>query len=133
MAEAGLFGFSPAGGGRWAMDKLSEWVLPDDVVDGGSKGLHGVSTGVNFVRADGSSLFIETVDAPIVSWGGPNPFPTPVHGNVDLSSGANFVLWDNLWNTNYVFWWPYDTPPEEPFIDFKYRISLHFQNHSRSS
>jgi len=103
-------------------------VLPEDVVDGGSKGLHGVSSGVNFARPDGSSLFIKTLDAPIVSWGGANPFPTPVHGDVDMDIGVNFILWNNLWNTNYIMWWPYDTPPDKPYADFRYRFSLHFDN-----
>merc|ERR1712046_139294 len=96
-------------------------------VDGGSLGLHGVSRGVNFARADGSSLFIETLDAPLVSWGGANPYPTPVHGHLDWREGANFILWNNLWNTNYVFWWPYDTAPEKPIIDFRYRFALRFR------
>jgi len=135
MAEAGLFGFSPVDPGQgaaapasqWAMDKLGEWVLPEDVVDGGSRGLHGVSSGISFARTDGSSLFVETLDASIVSWGGPDPYPTPVHEQPDWSRGANFVLWDNLWNTNYIFWWPYDTPPDRPHDDFRFRFVLHFR------
>ena len=25
--------------------------------------------------------------------------------------GSSFVLWDNLWGTNYVMWWPFAPPP----------------------
>ncbi|CAK0792252.1 unnamed protein product, partial [Prorocentrum cordatum] len=168
MAEAGLFGFSPVDPGQgatapasqWAMDKLGEWVLPEDPRLGGDAeeirkglgtlrrpggteiqdlqrcfskdlqpGLHGVSSGISFARTDGSSLFVETLDASIVSWGGPDPYPTPVHEQPDWSRGANFVLWDNLWNTNYIFWWPYDTPPDRPHDDFRFRFVLHFREH----
>ena len=48
-----------------------------------------------------SSMFFGSKDAGLVSWGGPRPFPTPIHAQPNLTLGASFVLWDNLWNTNY--------------------------------
>lgn len=94
------------GGSVWGMDKLGELVSPLNLVDGGSKGLHGVSSGVLFARetAVGSKqwerMFFTTADAGIVAWGSPNPFPTPIHAQPDLSYGASFLLFDNIWNTN---------------------------------
>lgn len=51
--------------------------------------------------AASSSIFFGSKDAGLVSWGGPRPFPTPIHAQPNLMLGASFVLWDNLWNTNY--------------------------------
>ena len=51
--------------------------------------------------AASSSMFFGSKDAGLVSWGGPRPFPTPIHAQPNLTLGASFVLWDNLWNTNY--------------------------------
>jgi len=98
-------------GVAWGMDKMGELVSPLNLVDGGSKGLHGVSSGVLFARRDTINstawerAFFTTVDAGIVSWGSPDPFPTPIHDQPDLSYGASFLLFDNIWNTNCE--WPY--------------------------
>ena len=35
----------------------------------------------------------------------------PVTGTPDTDDyGTSFVLWDNLWGTNYVMWWPMGAP-----------------------
>ena len=90
------------------MDKLSEWVSPLEVVDGGSKGLHGVTSGVRYDGApsDGlngfnssPSLRADSLDAGLVVWSSPDPFPSPIHKDPDLAEGASFMLWDNIWNT----------------------------------
>ena len=88
------------GGSAWSMDKLGEPVSPLDVADGASKGLHAVLSGVNFT-AHGSkqTVFFESLDAAVVRWDAPAPFPTPLHRQPDLSFGASFLLFDNIWNT----------------------------------
>ena len=36
----------------------------------------------------------------------------PANATSDTAAhGASFVLWDNLWGTNYVMWWPFTWPP----------------------
>ena len=103
------------------MDKLGEWVDPLDVVDGASRGLHAVSTGVEFRRAK-SRLFFETLDAPIVRWDTPLPFPTPTKRQPDLGFGAAFLLHDNIWNTNYPFWYPWRAGDEN--LRFRFAVNL---------
>jgi hypothetical protein len=114
FAEMGMISFNPAvAGGNWAMDKLGEWVDTADVMDGGSSGIHGVLSGVDYTTAAGS-MFVRTADAGVVSWGEePDAYATPIHAPVRTTAGATFVLWDNLWDTNYPLWWPYDTPGDE--------------------
>jgi hypothetical protein len=93
------------GSGRWLMDKLGHWVSPLGGADGAPHGLHGVTSGVLFSKpaaaTETGSMFFESLDAGLVSWGGPRPFPTPIHAQPDLqANGVSFVLFDNLWNTN---------------------------------
>ena len=39
-------------------------------------------------------------------------YPSPVDKNVSTEDdGASFLLWDNLWGTNYVMWWPFNPAP----------------------
>ena len=120
----------PADGAAWAMDKLGEWVAPDEVVDGAQRGLHAVTSGVRCTRTsqDGRHhAFFGSPDVPLVAWGAPTPFPTPIHGATDVSQGASFLLWDNIWNTNYVFWWPYDTASPEVVTDnVAFRFTIDF-------
>ena len=59
MPEAMFFVFDPlpAGAASWTVDKLGEWIAPDEVMVGGSPHLHAVSSGAcavcACVRADG--------------------------------------------------------------------------------
>lgn len=68
LPEATWFNFKtapPAGSGtapRWEMNKLSSWIDPMTVVDGGNQYQHGVHTGV---RSGG--LTVETLDAILVA------------------------------------------------------------------
>ena len=124
LPEATYFGFTPAGAaaGAWAMDKLGEWVDPLDVVEGAARGLHAVSTGVEFRPSskggDDTRIFFETLDAPIVRWDAPLPFPTPTKRQPALGNGTAFLLHDNIWNTNYPFWYPFDEHDESSQFRF---------------
>lgn len=114
----------------WAVDKHSQWVSPLELVDGAPKGLHGLTTGVKYARmaADGTQrhVFFESKDAAMVAFDSPTPFPTPIHDQPNLAEGASFLLWDNIWNTNYIFWWPYDTPAEQTSADIAFRFAVRF-------
>ena len=103
LGEAMFLSFNPSMKGEWFMDKLGEWVSPLEVVDGGSRGLHGVTTGVRK-----SGFFLESLDAGVVVWNKPDPFPSPIHVQPDLGEGSSFMLFNNIWNTNYQFWYPSD-------------------------
>ena len=75
----------------------------------------------------GRSVFFRTMDCAVVKFGKKVPFPTPIHGSADLSRGTNFLLFDNYWNTNYVFWWPYVTKPgwNSDNLIFRFAIELY--------
>ena len=100
-------------------------------------GLSPVNTGILYSKGIGShtglaeggggpSIFFRTLDSAVVKFGEKVPFPTPIHGSADMSKGTHFLLWDNYWNTNYVFWWPYDTKPgyNSDNALFRFRIEM---------
>ena len=123
------------------MDKLGQWTLPQDMADGSGKGLQYLRSGLAFVPsggsmnemrngdADGSGIMLQSLDAPLVRWGAPLPFPTPLRGNISTSGGPSFVLFDNVWNTNFLFWWPFEGADESQdggmHADVQYRLALH--------
>jgi len=77
-------------GSGWAMDKLGEWVSPLSVADGGSVSLHPVNTGILYAHGPsggGRGIFFRTMDSAVVRFGAKVPFPTPVHGQPDVSQG----------------------------------------------
>ena len=93
---------------KWSMDVLGSDVDPLDVAEGASRGLHAVTAGVKLTRADGASLALGSLDAAVVRWDAPLPFPTPLHAQPELARGASYLLHNNIWNTNYPAWYPFD-------------------------
>lgn len=117
IPEAMFVQFKPIqNNGVWSVNKLGSWIRSDDVIDGGAKHLHGnTHAGIRLDTAE-KSLFVSAADAAVVNFGELNAYPSPVHSDPDtLNFGASFVLWDNLWGTNYVMWWPFVVPPPEPY------------------
>ena len=112
--------------------RLGEKVSPLEVVDGGPRGLHGVTSGVSFIVESGaeggngngkkSMLVAETYEAGLVAWGPPDPFPSPIHEDPDMSLGASFMLFNNIWNTNYVNWYPFEEGDEN--LLFRFRLTF---------
>jgi len=104
----------------YRVHKLNGWVDPLDVVSRGAKRLHGVQDGISQTY-DGKGLMIDFVDSALVAFGGPDAFPTPIVNETSdvLKYGANAILWDNLWGTNYIMWYPFANYS----ADIKYRFS----------
>jgi hypothetical protein len=129
------------------MDKLGEYSSPLDQADGAGKGLQYVTSGLAYVpkhlqrqhaqppqqqpqqQPQQHALLIESPDAGLVRWGVPLPFPTPLRGNVSLAEGASFVLFDNAWNTNFLYWWPFlgaeEATPDGLHANALFRWRLH--------
>ena len=73
------------------------------------------------IRGGGEKIEFTTLDAAIVTPGFPTPFPTPL-SPPDLSFGVHFHLWNNIWGTNYVMWFPF--LPSEPSLLYRFAIHL---------
>ncbi len=110
LPEALYVSSRPAGSaeGRWTMDVLGSAVDPLDVAEGAARGMHAVSEGGVQLICDGSRIRLGSLDAAVVRWDAPLPFPTPLHRQPDLGRGVSYVLHDNIWNTNYPAWYPFD-------------------------
>lgn len=122
----------------WVMEKLGQPVDPSIVVTGGAKHVHYVSDGgmTYFAQTKASfsssqiatspktnySFQIKSSETGLICFGEPNAFPVPTNLNPNFHEGASFILWNNLWNTNYIMYFPFLA--EEASI--KYRFQLQF-------
>ena len=123
LPESMFVRFEPFGrlGGKngdieWEACRLGQWVGTSDIVDGGSKHLYGVTD--NGTRATNlktnSIMSVSSLDSPVTTFGFDSAYPSSTHKGPDVDDfGTSFVLWDNLWGTNYVLWWPFESPPSE--------------------
>ena len=96
-------------------------------------------------NADGSSMLLGPLDAPVVSFGPQYAYPIPTNSTANPAYGVSSVLWDNLWGalkpcrlqmttsltligTNYVMWWPYNNDGQavagEQSILFRYTLAF---------
>ena len=101
LPEAMFLQFQPADqtGGKWYANKLGEWISSTEIVDGGTKHLHGVTEhGIKFESSSGKAFTVASTDAGVANFGNLTAYPSPVHQDADVDTfGAGFVLWDNLW------------------------------------
>ncbi|EDQ89119.1 uncharacterized protein MONBRDRAFT_25732 [Monosiga brevicollis MX1] len=105
----------------WSMDKLNTTLHPLDVAINGSTVLHAVSGSVHYTGND-RRLSVTALDAPVIAWGHPTPFPACCDALPDLNQGFSSCLYNNIWGTNYIMWFPY-RPEETGFIS-RYQIRL---------
>lgn len=92
-----------------AVHKVEGHVSTDHIVPGGAHHNHAMGPeGVSCqcVNGDaGASFQLSSPDARLLSVGTPSAFPTPLNGTGDVESeGVALMLWQNIWNTNYIMW-----------------------------
>jgi hypothetical protein len=90
----------------WTMDKLGQAVAPLDVVRNGNRHLHAVGKGVHYRDGD-AALAIETLDAPLVAPGKQSLLDFD-NRRPPLRNGMHFLLYDNVWGTNFRMWYGED-------------------------
>ena len=90
----------------WRLEKLGQEVSPLDVVRGGGRHLHAIDAGVSYRDAAGS-LLVESLDAPLVAPGAPSLLDF-TNRRPPLRKGMHFLLYDNLWGTNFPMWFGED-------------------------
>eukprot|EP01117_Protostelium_nocturnum_P008713 TRINITY_DN3123_c0_g1_i1.p1 TRINITY_DN3123_c0_g1~~TRINITY_DN3123_c0_g1_i1.p1 ORF type:complete len:723 (-),score=236.00 TRINITY_DN3123_c0_g1_i1:54-2222(-) len=106
LPEALWFSFNPVAepnSNGWSIDKLGYKINPLDIVKNGSFHLHGTTNGVFLDRFN-----FRSIDAAVVSPGKATPFPIPLDRVDGLNEeGMSFCLYNNIWGTNYIMWYPY--------------------------
>jgi Domain of unknown function (DUF5054) len=91
----------------WTLDKVDQPISPFDVVKGGNRHMHAVTTSV-FYKSSRARFSIETLDAPAIALGERSPIYYS-NDQPDLTKGFHFSLFNNAWGTNYIQWFGEDT------------------------
>jgi Domain of unknown function (DUF5054) len=98
---------------NWIFEKVDQEVSASDVVRGGGRSMHAVTSQLSCV--DGEHLLdITTLDAPVVALGRRSPLNFS-KDLPDLQLGAHVNLFNNAWGTNY---------PQWAGGDWRYRFTL---------
>eukprot|EP01105_Mastigella_eilhardi_P016897 TRINITY_DN3872_c0_g1_i1.p1 TRINITY_DN3872_c0_g1~~TRINITY_DN3872_c0_g1_i1.p1 ORF type:complete len:728 (+),score=198.55 TRINITY_DN3872_c0_g1_i1:284-2467(+) len=114
LPEAAFVSFdadTSADTGAWYIVKSGERVDPLDIVTNGSCHLHSLDPTADWNAAyatdDGAGLYLRSLDGPLASVGVLDAFPVPLTPAESIANGVGFNLWNNLWGTNYVQWFPF--------------------------
>jgi hypothetical protein len=99
----------------WTLDKVDRPVSPLDVVAGGSRHMHAVSTGLQYRDSQGK-FALGTLDAPVVALGDKTPLGFS-NAQPDLTAGFHVSLFNNAWGTNYPQWFGED-------MRFRFRLAV---------
>jgi len=136
LPEALWVSLTPPLSGRYVIGevhKVGEWIDVKDVVNNGSKTLHGVDEGVRIRDPSGSAppFMVSVVDAPTVAFGDePVAFPLPLHSTPPANKRSAFwsLLTANTWGTNFIMWYPYavDGVPVKGMENLMFRYSVTF-------
>ena len=79
---------------------------------------------INALSAAGphGTMRISSLDVPMVALGKPTPFVTPRDEVPDMSGGIHYNPHNNIWNTNYVLWYPFNE--EDANSQFRFTIDI---------
>lgn len=113
---------NPSRANGWELQVLNHTMDPTDVVGslgkdtnstqyGGSPHLRGIEAarwgGGGRSATSAAMMTLTSLDVPIVALGEVTPFPTPRTEAPDMVKGIHWNIVNNIWNTNYVLWYPY--------------------------
>lgn len=127
LPEGMHFVFTPIvkEGYKWWMNKIDELLDPLDVVVNGSQRLHAINRGMYYINKKVQGMKIISQDAAIVNIlsgsSEVSTLPIPSPPLTDMY-GVSFNLYNNVWETNYIFWYPYKSNDGSR----RYRFSLRF-------
>lgn len=133
LPEAAMLSFATAAvpNTAWYMDKLGELIQPTEVVQNGSQYQHAVWSGIQQTDAAGSGMRIGSLDAavvlPVTRTVSATVFPTPLRPLTDAPTAMAFNLFNNIWDTNYVLWYPYVDPSAPDTSGMRFRFTLEFR------
>ena len=110
------------GPGDWSMTKLGAPISFDDVVRGGSSGVHAADD----ARCDtGDARFVvDSLDAPALAPIAKRPPSVLLNWQQEAAAGVHgvaFNLWNNAWSTNYMFFYPY--LPEDANASYHFTVT----------
>ena len=104
---------------QWQLEKLGQLISPLDVVPDGNRHLHAIGEGVSQRfsphasrfqpgrQPPGESVSLVSYDAPLVA-PGQRSLLDFTNRRPPLSQGMHFLLYDNVWGTNFGMWYDED-------------------------
>ena len=127
LPESGFVAFNPASTSansskeRWQIEKMGEIVDVLDVVRNGSQRLHAI-TGAFFGSSSGAErLRLSSLDVAVATIGERFPLPLVDANKPDVSQFA-YLLFNNVWGTNYPMWYPFDEADKNS--QFRFQIQF---------
>lgn len=90
----------------FTMDKIGGLISPFDVVRNGNRNLHAIDTGVYYEGADGNAKII-AYDSPVLAPGKKRLLQFD-NTQPSLDGGFHFLLYNNVWGTNFRMWFEED-------------------------
>ncbi|XP_060073816.1 uncharacterized protein LOC132553577 [Ylistrum balloti] len=127
MPEAYYLSFEPPPkqNHHWRLHKLGQMIDPLNVIQNGSQRLHVVNKGVYYLDDRSCGMEILSRDVGLVnvltSEDYVSTLPLPLSPITDVT-GMAFNLYNNIWDVNYIFWYPYQMSD----TDSKFRFTLNF-------
>ena len=103
--------------------KLGSLVDIESVVHNGSQHLHSSQTITYSFPSISQQMTFESLDTSVLCVGYPNPFPTPASPPV-TDDGFSFNIFNNIWGTNYVMWYPYRQQDKSSKYRFTYNYAV---------
>ena len=88
---------------------------------GGSPHLRGVESAA-WTGAKGQGFTLTSLDVPILCTGKASGFVTPRTQAPDMAEGVHWNIFQNIWNTNYVLWYPFE--PEDRHTRSRFRMKF---------
>eukprot|EP00455_Lapot_gusevi_P041502 TRINITY_DN4822_c0_g1_i1.p1 TRINITY_DN4822_c0_g1~~TRINITY_DN4822_c0_g1_i1.p1 ORF type:complete len:225 (-),score=46.31 TRINITY_DN4822_c0_g1_i1:88-762(-) len=125
LPEALWITFAPSYVQSVMLEKAGWTVNASEVLNNGSQHLHGFSKGFTFVRSPSLAngmLEVSGWDAAVASVGRLTAYPVPLTPT-DPTAGLNVNLYNNLWGTNYIMWYPFD--PQDSSSMFRFSLNFH--------
>ena len=124
-----LFTPRPQPNAKWTMSKLGGLIDPHNVILNGSQYEHVLDDkGIFFgPPKKGITLQLTSLDVPIAilstkSLPNKSAFPAPLSPIKDTITSVGFNIYNNIWDTNYIFWYPYKQEDK----NFKARFTIGF-------
>ena len=83
----------------------------------------GTDAGPELGLGSTGALTLTSADVPCLSTGAASPFPTPRDTPPDMRLGVSYNVFNNIWNTNYVLWYPFDQADKDIKVRFSLQLS----------
>ena len=103
--------------------KLGSLIDIESVVHNGSQHLHSSQTITYSFPSISQQMIFESLDTSVLCVGYPNPFPTPASPPV-VDDGFAFNIFNNIWGTNYIMWYPYRQEDKSSKYHFTYNYAV---------